>query len=319
MRVGSFLRLVEIRTKVASMTPLILGSFLAYYRYGQFKPLNFIYMFLSLLAFDMATTAINNYIDYKRARKTRGYNYERHNAIVRDKIKESHVLVVIATLLTIAIVFGLILYMKTSLAVLIIGLISFIAGILYTFGPIPISRMPLGEIFSGFFMGFVIVFLSIFIHTTEVGILGLYLTEGILSLDLQLKEVMIIFLASLPATLGIANIMLANNICDMGDDLANKRYTLPTYIGVGQSLRIFRVLYYIAYLDIALLLVLGIFPVTTVPALLTIVPVQKNINDFLRLQTKRDTFSNAIKNFLIMNVSLIVLLGLAIIIGQLLG
>lgn len=316
MRVSSFFKLVEIQTKVASMTPFLLGGLLAYYRYGQFKILSFVYMLVSLLAFDMATTTINNYIDYKKAKKTSGYNYESHNAIVRDKIKESHVQIVIAALLVIAITFGILLYLNTSLAVLIIGAISFTVGILYTFGPIPISRMPLGEIVSGFFMGFVIVFLSNFVHTTELGILAVYFSEGTLSIDMQLKELLVVFLLALPATLGISNIMLANNICDMEDDIANKRYTLPIYIGKKASLKLFRALYYISYIDIALLLILGILPVTVVPALFTIVPVQKNINEFLELQSKQGTFAKAIKNFLIINASLIVLIGVGIVVKQ---
>jgi 1,4-dihydroxy-2-naphthoate octaprenyltransferase len=315
MKVSSFLKLVEISTKVASITPFLLGSLVAYLRYGQFKPINFLLMLVSLLSFDMATTAINNYIDYKKAKKTSGYNYESHNAIVRDKIKESHVQLTIGILLAIAIGFGIALYLKTSLAVLIIGAISFAVGILYTFGPIPISRMPLGEIFSGFFMGFVIIFLSVFIHTTELGILGVNLSEGILSLDLSLKEILVIFLLALPATLGISNLMLANNICDMEDDLVNKRYTLPLYIGKDAAIKIFRALYYIAYLDIALLLVLGVLPVIAVLALASLIPVQKRINKFLRVQSKKDTFIVAIQNFLIINLSLVALLAISILIG----
>ena len=315
MKVSSFLKLVEISTKVASITPFLLGSLVAYLRYGQFKPINFLLMLVSLLSFDMATTAINNYIDYKKAKKTSGYNYESHNAIVRDKIKESHVQLTIGILLTISIGFGIALYLKTSLVVLIIGAISFAVGILYTFGPIPISRMPLGEIFSGFFMGFVIIFLSVFIHITELGILGVNLSEGILSLDLNLKEILVIFLLALPATLGISNLMLANNICDMEDDLANKRYTLPLYIGKDAAIKIFRALYYIAYLDIALLLVLGVLPVIAVLALASLILVQKRINKFLRVQSKKDTFIVAIQNFLIINLSLVALLAISILIG----
>ena len=88
----SFLKLVEIRTKVASMIPFVLGTLYTVYRFDEFKLKNFILMFVALLAFDMATTAINNYMDFKRAKKTSGYNYEDHNAIVKYGLKNSTVL-----------------------------------------------------------------------------------------------------------------------------------------------------------------------------------------------------------------------------------
>ena len=68
MGLRSFLKLVEIQTKAASITPLLLGTIFAFYRYQKFVLSNFLFMLLSLLCFDMATTAINNYLDYKKAK-----------------------------------------------------------------------------------------------------------------------------------------------------------------------------------------------------------------------------------------------------------
>ena len=99
MKIRSFLKLVEIQTKVASMIPFILGTVYSLYRFNKFNALNFLLMFISLLTIDMTTTAVNNYMDYKKAIKTQGYGYEKHNAIVRDNLKETHVIVVIFTLL----------------------------------------------------------------------------------------------------------------------------------------------------------------------------------------------------------------------------
>ena len=159
MSISSFLKLVEIQTKVASVIPFSLGTVYALYRYKQFNFNNFILMFISLIVFDMTTTAINNYYDYKRAIKKQGYGYESHNAIVSYHIKESTVQFTILVLLLIAIVSGLLLFLNTSIVVLLIGMLSFAVGILYSFGPVPISRTPLGEIFSGFTMGFIITLL----------------------------------------------------------------------------------------------------------------------------------------------------------------
>lgn len=308
MNIKSFLKLVEIQTKVASMTPFLLGNVFALFRYNQFNISNFILMFISLLSFDMATTTINNYIDYKKAIKIHGYGYERHNAIVRDNLKESTVIAVIVLLLTVAVAFGILLFLNTSTLVLVIGVISFAMGILYTFGPIPISRMPLGEVFSGLFMGFVIVFLSTYIHIVDLSLFDLSITNNILILNINLYELLVLFLVALPATLGIATIMLANNICDIEEDLENGRHTLPTYIGRAMALKLFKALHYISYVDTAALLLLGTLPLAAIPALLTIIPVKKNIDIFMKTQTKKDTFVVAVKNFVIINAPLVILL-----------
>lgn len=110
MGLKSFLKLVEIKTKAASMTPFLLGTVFVLYRYQKFNWVNFLLMLVSLLCFDMATTAINNYLDYKKARKTEGFGYEEHNAIVRDNLSEFSVLTVIVILLILAVGFGILLF-----------------------------------------------------------------------------------------------------------------------------------------------------------------------------------------------------------------
>lgn len=319
MSISGFFKLVEIQTKVASVIPFTVGTLYALYHFGSFKPVNFIIMFISLISFDMATTAINNYYDYKRAKKTHGYNYESHNAIVSHNMKESTVMFVITSLLVIAALAGIVLFLNTSPLILLLGAMSFGVGILYSFGPVPISRTPLGELFSGLFMGFVIVFISVFVHVYDTGIIGLSYVNGILGFSLDLPETAYIFLLSIPTINGIANIMLANNICDIEDDIENRRYTLPIYIGRERALLVYKTLYYTCYADILLLALLGIAPWATLITLLTLIPVSRNIRSFYKLQTKKDTFILSVKNFLIMNVVQILAIGGAVLAERLFG
>ena len=305
MSLSSFLKLVEIQTKLASCIPFLLGNIYALYHYNQFNLKNFILMFISLIIFDMATTAINNYCDYKKAKKTHGYNYEIHNVIVKDNLKEGTVIGMIFALLLGAIIFGTLLFFNTNIVVLFLGMLSFLAGIFYSFGPIPISRTPFGEIVSGLLMGFVIVFLSVYIHVDNTLVLLSY-ENSLLSINLNLIELSYIFLFSLPTVNCIANIMLANNICDIEDDRENERYTLPIYIGKENALNLYNALYYIVYIDIILLLVLKVIPITCVITLFTFVLINKNIKIFYKKQTKKDTFVLAVKNLMVINVVQIV-------------
>jgi 1,4-dihydroxy-2-naphthoate octaprenyltransferase len=303
LTLSSFLQFIEIQTKLASMIPFIVGTLYSLYRYKSFNLKNFIIMGVSLLAFDMATTAINNYIDYKKALKVNGCNYKDKNAIVKYGIKESTAIYIIFALLTIATFLGILLTLNTNVIVLLIGIISFLAGIFYTYGPIPISRMPLGEVFSGVFMGFVILFLSCYIHIFDRNIISLMYDNNMLDISINLVEIFYIFLISIPTMNGIANIMLANNICDVEDDILNNRYTLPYYLGKKNALNLFKILYYIGYIDIIILVILKVSPVWSLIVILTIIPLNKNIKLFSQKPLKSETFILSVKNFALMNIT----------------
>jgi len=310
MSFKSFLKLVEIPTKVASVIPFLLGTVYALYRFDSFNIKNFIIMVISLLSFDMATTAINNYFDYKKAKKLDSYGYNIHNAIVRDNLTEGSVISVICVLITLAIVFGFLLFLNTDIIILILGVISFLVGIFYSFGPIPISRTPFGEVFSGIFMGFIITFIAIYIHIVDLNIIKLAYNNGILAINVNVKEMLYIFLISVPAINSISNIMLANNICDREDDIVDKRYTLAVYVGTKRALTIYKAIYYLIYIDIIVLLILGVYPLISVITILTLIPVYKNIKIFYEKQTKKDTFILAVKNFVIINLVQVLQIGM---------
>lgn len=310
MHVSSFLKLVEIQTKAASVIPFLMGTGYVLYHFHRFNYVNFLLMFGSLMFIDMTTTALNNYFDFKRAYKRHGYNYESHNSITRDKLNEKTVLPVILVMLSAAVILGiqLVLNTDTDIVVLLLGVLSFGAGIFYSFGPVPISRTPLGEVFSGFFMGFIIVFLSVYIHIYDSGMVMLTLDKTRMLINIEIYEIACIFLLALPVMLGISNIMLANNICDIEDDIENKRFTLPICIGRDKALSLYRFLYYIAYADIIVLCILKILPPVCLVTLFSLLPVMKNIKKFCLLQTKKDTFALSVKNLFILNIPQIILI-----------
>ncbi|MGE5654772.1 MAG: 1,4-dihydroxy-2-naphthoate polyprenyltransferase [Bacillota bacterium] len=316
MSLAAFAQFVEVQTKLASIIPFALGSLYALYRYHSFRFDHFIIMFVSLISFDMATTAINNYIDYTKARETEGYNFKQKNAIGRYGIKESTARATIFTLLAVAVIFGIILTIKTSIVVLLVGALSFAVGIFYTFGPIPISRMPLGEAFSGLFMGFIIPFLAIYIHIYDQGIIAWSYQSGVVSFSINIVELALIFLLSIPAVGGIANIMLANNICDVDEDIINNRFTLPYYIGRKNAIRLFQALYYIGYIDLIILVALRIVPWTSLLVLLTLIPVGKNIHLFSTRPIKGETFVLSVKNFAIMNLAQALVVAAMLVLGR---
>ena len=317
MRISSFFKLVEIQTKVASVLPFLTGIAFCYYRYKAFDPLRLGLFFMSMLCIDMATTTINNYWDYKKAILKEGFNYESHNAIVKDRLTETQVKLTMGVLLTFGTLFGMALFLMTDWVVLVVGMCAFGIGVLYSYGPVPISHTPLGEIFSGTMMGGVIFFVVNYIQIFERGYINYYRELATFHLAVNMKEIFIILFIALPLIFLIANIMLANNICDMEDDLVNKRYTLPAYIGKKNAIHLFVLLIVLSYAIILTSIMMGWLPITTVLVFMTIFPVYKGVKKFLQVQDKAKTFIVSIKNFVFITGSYMASIFLSIVISLL--
>ena len=313
MGIVSFLKLVEIQTKVASVIPYMVGTAFALYKFDNFNTRQAVLLFLSMIIFDMTVTAINNYVDYTKAIKKEGFGYEEHNAITKYGLKPKTVLAIIIVMLILSSVLGIILFLNTNIIILLVGLVCFAIGIFYSFGPIPISRTPFGEIFSGITMGFFITFLSVYIHIFDKGILNISILYDNFTLMINLKVIISIFIISIPLIVGISNIMLANNICDIEDDIINRRFTLPIYIGKEKALIIFKYLYYIGFIGIIIGVIFKVLPIISLLVLLVFIPINKNIKSFYKVQSKKDTFILAVKNFILLNITYIITIILGII------
>lgn len=304
MKFKQFLKLVEIQTKVASMMPLLVGTLVSIYFYGHFSVVNFFLMLTSLLCIDMATTAINNYMDYQKAIHTTGYGYNGHNAIVKEQLSINTVRGVILLLIIVGTLLGIGLFLNTDWLVLFIGAVSFIIGIGYTFGPMPISRTPFGEIVSGVVMGLGILFLAVYIHLPNPDwILLEWTTGGTVNISLKWFEFFRLAYIAMPLVIGIGNIMFANNICDMEEDWKNHRYTLPLSLGKPLSLSLFG----LAYLGIYVLLAVGaltkLLPMGVLLVFLTLPIVYKQTVAFMEAPVKQINFVNAVKNFVLINLA----------------
>lgn len=284
-----FMNYVEIRTKITSLFAFLITVAFIFY---MGKPINWkltLVFFASMFIFDLTTTAINNYIDTKT----------NHQKLSFDR---KAALAIIFSLLGISTALGLYLAYLTDIVVLMLGGVCFICGVFYTFGPVPISRQPLGELFSGIFYGFFIPFILLYINLPEGTFLSLKLSLQTISLDLNILPIAKAVLLSIIPMCTTANIMLANNICDVEKDIIVKRYTLPYYLGT-KALYLFAALYYICYIDIILMVLFGIISPVCLVALVTVFFVQKNINRFFRLQDKSKTFVCSIKNYVIIMAS----------------
>ena len=304
MTVPVFLEFVEIKTKLASLFPFVLGTLFTLYHFGSINALNTILFFIAMVVFDMATTAINNTMDYVKA-KNLVYRDE-ENILGKAGISVKQAAKIIVSMIAFAALLGLILTARTDLLLLMIGALCF--GILYTFGPFPISRMPLGEVASGLTMGFGIFFIAVFVNVPAGTLASLLLQWPNFTLAGSIANLLIILLQSAPLVFSIANIMLANNICDYETDISNHRYTLTFYIGKPVAVRLYAWLYYGAFAATTLSVLFGIYPVWMLFIWAIFPIVQRNINRFKAKQDKATTFDLAIKNLILYHGLEIILL-----------
>lgn len=283
--ISRFLSYVEIKTKITSTFAFLLTIALLVSKKQTINWGLTMLFFAAMFLFDLTTTAINNYIDTKNNHQTLQF-------------KRSYALIIIYILFAISAVLGLYLAYLTDLVILIVGGLCFLCGVFYTYGPVPISRMPLGEVLSGAFYGLLIPFIILYINMPEGTFLSLNVNLETISLELQIRPILSVFLFAIIPFCTTANIMLANNTCDMEKDIAVRRHTLPYYIG-EKALYLFAGLYYMTYVADIAMVITGILHPICLLAIASIIPVQKNINEFFKKQEKETTFMVAIKNYVI--------------------
>lgn len=294
LSIKTFLEFVEIRTKIASVIPLLAGILWSSVLYDEFNFTTTILFTIAVILFDMCTTAINNTMDYIKAVDMTYRNTE--NVIGKYQLSLVTMKRIIVVLLALSIAGSLVLVTMTHWLLLFFGGICFVIGICYTFGPVTISRTPFGEIFSGVTMGFGIMFLAIYIQNPSL-LISTNLTSTQLMIEWQWWRTLEIVYLSLPLVCLIATIMLANNCCDIETDISNERYTLVYYLGIENSLVLYQILSMIPWICYVTYILLGYFPVIAGVGLLGIYPHYLSVQRFKEKQIKQVTFIEAIKSF----------------------
>jgi 1,4-dihydroxy-2-naphthoate octaprenyltransferase len=210
-------RIVELRTKIVSMSSLAIGTLWAAAG-GAFSWATFALMLAATLCVDLATAGFNSYYDFRGGVDTPDTDLEGYKVLVHRGIEPRLALRMSSGLFACAVVFGLALGLRIGWEVIGVGAACMAIAWGYSGGPWPISRLPVGEAFAGGAMGLVLTALSVYVQTGSVD--GRTLALGF------------------PSTLIIAAILAANNACDhVGDALAGRR-TLAIVVGPRGAMRV---------------------------------------------------------------------------------
>ncbi|EPC48898.1 UbiA family prenyltransferase [Lacticaseibacillus paracasei subsp. paracasei Lpp123] len=261
-----------------------------------------------MLLFDMMTTALNNLMDYRKAKDT--HYQTTTNIIGRANLAPKLVEKMIIGMLIVASLIGLVLVWRTDWLLLLMGMACFAIGILYTWGPLPLSRLPLGEIFSGIVMGLGIPVIATYVNIAPGRLLALDLGWPNVVLRGDFIAIIALGLACVTPMATIANIMLANNMSDLDEDQRNHRHTLPMYLGSWWSPRVYALLAYVGFLAIIFGVIFGALPAWTLVIELAWPLVIKNVHRFIRDPSKQRTFHTAVINLVIENGLLVLGLGM---------
>ncbi|MGK4072583.1 prenyltransferase [Lactobacillus crispatus] len=294
-----FKALVQIQTIIISALPYIIGSVMASYYYHNFNLVYSLWLFLAVICFHLAVNGHNQYTDYTRYKQNHITSY--NNILEKFNITKSWARKIIIILTLISAIIGITLSIKVGWIILLIGILSYLIGYCYSGGPYPILKTPFGEPASGITMGYNITFLGLYINMYNVHPFDNFFWA---------KAIIV----AGPAIFVIANVMLANNICDVAEDVKIGRKTLPYYTGRKTALTILCGYYVLAYIFLILGIVLKYLPVITLGSLLTIPLVYHTTKTFVKNPHKESTFTGILVNVLLVLISEIIfsLVGLAI-------
>jgi len=288
-------QLTRPHTLTASFVPVFLGTMIAISHTSIDWLLFFAMLFASMLI-QAATNMFNEYYDFAR-----GLDNEKSvgigGAIVRNGVAPKTVLQLALVLYGISILLGIYICVETTWLLAVVGAVSMAIGYLYTGGPYPIAYTPFGELFSGLFMGMLIVLIAFYIQTGQITL------EAIL--------------LSIPSMLLVAAIMLSNNIRDLVGDKESGRRTMAILIGRNSAVTVLLLLFILSYLWIITLIILGFLTPWSLLVLLSIKKPIHAIRIFKTYEHPLDVMP-AMKDTALTNTFFGFLLAVGILIGHLL-
>lgn len=276
-----FAELIELKAKTASIFPFLLGLAYSLYHYQSVNLSALAIYFVAMFMFNCFVDIWDNYNDYHKAVDTDDYQ-KNTNIIGRENLSMGLIKSLLAFFFFGSLILGIIVALMTGWAVFWLGLLCYAVGVFYAGGPKPLSSLPLGELLSGLTMGYVIFLICLYINSSQ-------------NFVWSFANLATTFLIALPNTLLIANLMLANNTCDLEEDEANHRYTIVHYIGKKAALIWWTTALILAFVGIVVAVILGLLSPIMLLILLIAPLMIKFARPYLQKQVKKETFISSVK------------------------
>jgi len=213
------------RTLPAAVAPVLVGTALAISE-DELRPLAFVAALVGSVFIQIGTNLANDYSDARR-----GADTEDRLGPVRvtagGLMPPRRVLTGTYVAFGVAVAAGVYLAAVAGWELLVVGLVSIAAGVLYTGGPRPYGYAGLGELFVFLFFGLVAVTGSYYVHAEELP------WEA--------------FALSVPVGLLSSAILVVNNVRDVDTDRRAGKRTLAVQLGRSRARVLFAVMLVLAY------------------------------------------------------------------------
>jgi 1,4-dihydroxy-2-naphthoate octaprenyltransferase len=221
-----WLMAARVRTLPAAVAPVLVGTALAQPLADRFRVGAFIAALLGALFIQVGTNLSNDYSDARRGADT------------EDRLGPVRVTagglvpprqVLIATYITfgLAVLCGVYLVAVAGWELAVLGVLSILAGVLYTGGPRPYGYEGLGEVFVFLFFGVVAVAGSTFAQIER------WPWEA--------------FVLAVPVGLLVSAILVVNNVRDLDTDARVGKRTLAVRLGRNRTRDMFAAMVYLAF------------------------------------------------------------------------
>ncbi len=214
------------RTLPAAAAPVLVGTAYAD-ALGTFHPLRFVATLLGALLIQIGTNLSNDYSDARR-----GADTEDRLGPVRvtagGLVPPKQVLIATYIAFGLAVLVGIYLIVVAGWQLLLVGIASILAGVLYTGGPRPYGYEGLGEVFVFLFFGVVAVTGTVFVQVEKLN------WES--------------FVLAVPVGLLATAILMVNNIRDLETDRRAGKKTLAVRLGRDRARLGYALLVYGAFI-----------------------------------------------------------------------
>lgn len=201
------------KTLLASFVPVIVGSSIAYMEYSFNVSAAIVALICSVLI-QVGTNFTNDLYDFEKGADTKT-RVGPLRVLNEGFVTPKQLKIAIILVFLFAFSLGLYLVYLRGLLILLIGIISIIAGLSYTAGPFPLAYNGLGDVFVFVFFGVIGTVGSYFVQTGELSSIAIW--------------------ASIPVGALITNILVVNNYRDIETDKLVGKNTLAVKLGKSFS------------------------------------------------------------------------------------
>ncbi|MCX6151714.1 MAG: 1,4-dihydroxy-2-naphthoate polyprenyltransferase [Ignavibacteriales bacterium] len=208
-KLNSWLLASRPKTLLAATVPVVVGSALAMNE-NSFKPIAALVALICSVLIQVGTNFTNDLYDFLKGTDKKERSGPRR-ALASGWITVAEMKVGVVLTFGTSFLLGLYLINLGGYPILVIGILSILAGFAYTAGPYPLAYNGLGDIFVFLFFGL-------------VGTVGTFYVQ-------TLKVTTLSFWASVPVGALITNILVVNNYRDTDEDKLAGKKTLAVIFG----------------------------------------------------------------------------------------